>query len=207
MLSRNKREIPLCFLAKHNLQLVPLSFTLLHVRRHMRTSITFSIQPKFHASSPLSPLYKRPIWYGDTRTIKLFVPYYQLKPLLFLQCLVLVLHATIIGCLFLSEVITVFNLAMSNSIPKDIVSISCNPSSIFFDYLFQSTDCRQLSPNKQQLLRHYFDCFANSNGLFGCFHLGLSYVNCSALLSDLSIFVKELYLDYNFAFGFFIFRF
>ena len=37
-----------------------------------------------------------------------------------------------------------------------------NTSSIFFDYLFQSTECRHLSPNKQQLLRHYFNCFAST---------------------------------------------
>nr|XP_046908232.1 recombining binding protein suppressor of hairless-like isoform X2 [Dermatophagoides farinae] len=37
-----------------------------------------------------------------------------------------------------------------------------NTSSIFFDYLFQSTECRHLPPNKQQLLRHYFNCFASS---------------------------------------------
>lgn len=55
-----------------------------------------------------------------------------------------------------------------NNNSSTLISNHCpNASSIFFDYLFQSTECRQLPLNKQQLLRHYFNCFASSRSYFG----------------------------------------
>ncbi|KAF7495695.1 Suppressor of hairless -like protein [Sarcoptes scabiei] len=59
--------------------------------------------------------------------------------------------------------------ATPNSLDSTLISLSnhCpNASSIFFDHLFQSTECRQLPPSKQQLLRHYFNCFAPSSRSF-----------------------------------------
>lgn len=58
-----------------------------------------------------------------------------------------------------------FNVSMTGSGAS--LGHGASTSSIFFDHLFQETDCRQISPSKQQLLRHYFDCLQSNarNGL------------------------------------------
>ena len=53
----------------------------------------------------------------------------------------------------------------SNLSNHSMPSVSASTSaSIFFDHLFHATDCRQIPASKQQLLRHYFECFSH-NGL------------------------------------------